>query len=637
MDSKHLNLLHLMITEDQVTAAVLAQKFSVSTRSIKQYIKDINYVYPETIKSSNKGYTVDSEKAIQIIKENQNSIPQTPRERCSYLIVKLINQKNSDLNEFDLSEELFISLSTLRKDLEKIKRKLAKFDLQLVIKKGNLSLNGSEKNKRKLLSATIYDETNLNFLSFQTIQSKFHNLDIISIKNIILEQFTKFKYYINDYSLSNLVLHIAITIERIKSHNLTSPISDISLDNKAVEIQLAEAIASPLQNQYNIVFNNSELLEMSQLILSRATTINEKDLDISEIKKKVGYDCFNFVQKIIHRIQEMYFVDLEEPDFMIRFSLHIKNLIERSKHNYFNKNPLANDIKKRCPLIYDMSVSIAALIKEYYHIDLNNDEIAYIAFHIGSSIESQQELKQKLNTILFCPDYYNTKNKLAEKIIENFHSDIVLLNIITDESQLVEYQNIDLIISTVPYLSTTTEPITTALISIFYTNRDKEVLLTAIKEQKRQKQQKLFEYHLKQITSEQLFLTTTKITDRKTCLKEMATKLEALKYTNSHFIQEIIEREKLSSTAFGLFAIPHSMKMTAKKTGLNILINNQGIDWENTSVQLVIMMCFNTNERQVFNEVYDPLTQILSDNNNLAKILAAKDYNDFINILVNCF
>lgn len=45
----------------------------------------------------------------------------------------------------------------------------------------------------------------------------------------------------------------------------------------------------------------------------------------------------------------------------------------------------------------------------------------------------------------------------------------------------------------------------------------------------------------------------------------MVDKFIHLDYVSAEFENEILEREDLSHTVFGNFAIPHSMKMNAKK------------------------------------------------------------------------
>ena len=46
------------------------------------------------------------------------------------------------------------------------------------------------------------------------------------------------------------------------------------------------------------------------------------------------------------------------------------------------------------------------------------------------------------------------------------------------------------------------------------------------------------------------------------------------------------------------------------------------------------MMCFNINERYIFNEIFDPITMILSENENVKKIIVCSTYEEFISNMV---
>lgn len=120
----------------------------------------------------------------------------------------------------------------------------------------------------------------------------------------------------------------------------------------------------------------------------------------------------------------------------------------------------------------------------------------------------------------------------------------------------------------------------------------------------------------------------------KECITYMVKKLISYDYVSPDFEEEIISRENMSSTAFGSFAIPHAMKMHAKKTGINIIIISETpIAWKEQPVYLVLMLCFNKNDRYIFNEIFDPITMILSIPENVRKICGCKSYEDFISTM----
>ena len=104
------------------------------------------------------------------------------------------------------------------------------------------------------------------------------------------------------------------------------------------------------------------------------------------------------------------------------------------------------------------------------------------------------------------------------------------------------------------------------------TKQDISALKNFTEEFNRQKAQKNFYSLLSEITCEELFDSSEKFSTKNGCLNYMCDILFQMGYVNSNYRTEIMEREALSSTALGNFAIPHALKMNAYKTGIFILI-----------------------------------------------------------------
>lgn len=623
-----------------ITSTSLSEMLDVSVRTIKAHIKQINEIYDNIISSSKSGYLISPEKREQarnIFEEHKKQIPQTSHERVKYIITNLIhhNENNRILDVFDLCEELSISYSTLKLELNKVKNKIRKYDLSLKLEKNKISCIGSEKNKRKLLSATLYNESNVNFVNMDFLQKSFSNIDIDYIKKAILRIFDKYHYFINYYSLMNLVVHITIAVDRIKNNNFNKDNASFYSNVPLHEYNMALDLARLLETKFNIGFCESEVYEMSLLIISRATTIDYNSISKDNIVNFVGQDCIDLVNNMIEEIKCCYLIDLNEQEFYIRFVLHIKNLLIRSKNNYFNKNPLTDSIKISCPLIYDIAVSLANKINEKTNIIINDDEIAYIAFHIGSALEAQKDLTTKVKAILYYPDYYGMNNTINNKITEIFSKSLILTNIVTNESLIEKLNDVDLIITLIPLSHQPNIPC--IQISFILNQIDIYNLQTKIKEIQIEKQQRDFKRNLNIIMNEQFFLISSDLMKREECIHKMIKRLKTADYVDSDYEKEILERENLSSTAFGNFAIPHTLKMNAKKTGMCVLICPPpvGVSWGNKTVNIVLMMCFNKEERYIFNKIYEPLTMILSEPENMKKILQVTGYNEFINLLTS--
>ena len=634
MRSQSKHIIRLLLENHPRTAANLAEELKVSVRSIKNYVHEINDEYPDTISSSRKGYAVDQESALKILSESSQHIPQNSKERIVYIINSLLNStKKQILDVYDLCDELYISLSTLKNELNKVKKTLKKYDLELVMKGDRIECIGLEKNKRKLMSTILYDESNVNFVNIETLQHAFKDIDIQYIQQTVLEVFEKYHYYINDYSLINLVLHLTIAVDRIRNGNFNNQNIEGLPNIRLHEYSLAQEVAHKLEEKFNIVFTEAETYEMTLLIISRATTIDYRSINSSNLVDFVGEDCLELVKKLIDDINSFYYIDLGEQEFLIRFALHIKNLLVRSKNNYFSKNPLTGSIKVSCPLIYDASVSLARVIKEHTGISINDDEIAYIAFHLGSTLEAQKNLNDKITAVLYCPNYYDINLKVTDTINQYFSNDLLIRNILTDENEIDQLKDVDMIISTLPINKVTSLPI--VQINIFMNQRDQNFLKEKIEQIRKEKQRREFETYLRMLIIPEFFEVKKGFKSYKECIDHMVKNMVSLGYVDNTFKKDVLEREKMSSTAFGSFAIPHAMKMYAQKTGINILISENPIPWNDKSVNLIIMMCFNKSERYMFNEIYEPITMILSEAENVKKVLAARTYEEFIDTMVS--
>ena len=257
------------------------------------------------------------------------------------------------------------------------------------------------------------------------------------------------------------------------------------------EYEMSKELAKRLEEKFDIQYSDAEIYEMTLLIISRATNIDYQSIDANNLEQFVGKECLELVKELINDINAFYYIDLSEQEFLIRFALHIKNLLVRSKNNYFSKNPLTESIKLSCPLIYDASVNLARTIKSKTGISINDDEIAYIAFHLGSALETQKNLTSKVKAVLYCPNYYGINSRITDAIYNDFENDLLITNILTDESQIDKVNDIDLVITTIPLATPIQIP--TIRINIILNNRDISNLRNRISEIQTQKKKNEFE------------------------------------------------------------------------------------------------------------------------------------------------
>ena len=625
MGTKLLKLIRILLMHtNEMTASALAAEMGVSERSIKSYISEINIHDPQTIRSSRKGYSIDPEAGRKILNDSGTHIPQSSQERLVYIINLLIKQE-AGIHAYDLCDTIYISYSTLKNELGAVKRKLSQFDLKLLNQKDNLSIEGLEKNKRRLLSSILYDESNINFVSLKTIQHVFPDIEIEYIKNTLLNIFDQYHYFVNDYSLINIVLHITIAIDRIKNHNINTQDVQELTQIRYHEYELASQVIKQLEHHFHITYSKAEIYELALLLISRSTTIDYKSITTANLVDFIGKECFDLVEEMIRSVNAYYYIDLTEPEFLIRFAIHIRNLLQRSKNQQFSKNPLTEEIKTSCPLIYDVSVYLSGII--------NDDEIAYITFHLGSTLEAQKSLNKKVTAVLYCSNYYDLNIRLTDTINHHFSCEMLITNILTDENGLEQVPKFDFIMSTVPLHDFYGVDI--VHIGMFFTDKDISVIRNKITSVRINKKKTTFKNYLETLIIPEFFERRNDLKTEKEAIEYLTRKMHRMGYVDETFREDIYVREKLSSTAFHDFAIPHAMKMHAEKTGLNILISDSPVSWDGKPVYLVIMMCFNKNDRHIFNEIFEPLTMMLTDREFIKKLIQVRDHETFIQMLTD--
>lgn len=371
------------------------------------------------------------------------------------------------------------------------------------------------------------------------------------------------------------------------------------------------------------------------LIVSRATNLDYRAITRENIEQFIGEDCYRLVNELISNIANYYYIDLSEPEFFVRFALHIKNLMVRAKNDYFICNPLIENIRRTCPLIYDNAVIAAATIKEATGITINDDEIAYIAFHLGSTIEDQKNLHNKITATLYSPSYYDNNLKLARRLSNEFPNDLLISNVITDINDFERQNNTSLIISTFPAQLRTT--VSVQIISPILSEADIENLRCKINELQQKRKQKVFSDYLHELMDPSFFISAEKLT-KEEAIHRLTTTLVQRGIAADTLEDEVLEREKMSSTAFGALALPHAMKMHSPKTKLCILINQPGIEWDPAhKVNLIILLCFSRSERYIFNETFEALAMILSTTATLNELVKADSFDKFINIITSAY
>ncbi|HBF2209016.1 BglG family transcription antiterminator [Clostridioides difficile] len=623
---KELFLNFIKTQHDWIDSSTLANYLNVSTRSIRKYVNEINS-NGEFILSSKKGYKVNLNNNCQTKIDSSENI--SPDNRLNLILKELIVNSNG-INIFDLSEELFVSPATIEGDIVKANKFIGSYNLKIKQSKFLLKLVGNESAKRKLMSSIIFKETGSDFLSLFDVQKIYREYNLTKLKENIIYILKKYNLFINEYAINNILLHLMITIDRIKKNNYIESVEVVNYIDNNIDINIAKDISNFLESEYNITLTSAELYYLVFQLTNKTTVLNYNQMDTKSLSNYIDKHFVKLTKKIIKNVYDLYLIDLSDEEFVVKFTLHVKNLISRAKNNQVLRNQIPQKLKDSYPLIYDISVYICNQIQTLENVDIDEDEISYISLHVGSFFDRQKLLEDKVLCALITPNYYDLQFKIVRDLEKRFNESIEIIQIFSDTHNLDFDNKVDMVITTLPINNRC--PIPFVYVNPYLNRKDYDNIQSKFIQIKDRKNILTVQNHLEMYFSESLFMKNIYLDSAKDYIKFMGNILYENKYVKPNYIDDVLIREKMSSTAFNNnVAIPHSMKMDALKTGVCLIVNDKPVKWGEEKVQIIAMIPINEKEKEKFNYIFESFIEILSEWNNVKELTKADNYSSFMN------
>lgn len=615
----------LQSQREWVTATFLSEIFDTTPRTIRNYVAKINRENsPELIVSSYKGYKLNQE----VMEKTRDDFLKSPSSRSLFIIRKLINSQNES-NFYDLADELFISESTLYNDLKQAREILTDFSLEIERTENNIFIKGSERDKRKFIYYLLSIENDNNFIAFAENGLSLEINQQQDLRESIVKVFNQHDFHLNDFGLNNLLIHVLVIIDRIKKGKQISEAIPQNKIEDSIFYQTARELKDLIEAQYAINISNAELYYLTLIIASNSNPQNYSLVTTDNIGDFIDDYFISLTRKAVKKLEEVYYLEPFDNTFMVNFTIHIDNMIQRARNNLSMKNPLTINIKTSYPLIYDMAVFLASEIGSFEKITISEDEITFIAFYIGAYLEKKKSKVDKITCTFTYAQYHNLHQIALTHLKEEFKNEITFSKIVpVNEVNRSEIKS-DIVISTVDFPLKTTAK--TIQINIFPTNQDIELIHREINGIKQQRKQTSVIQNIKRFIGKELFRREFYTKSEFEMIRTLSAECEKLGLCKSTFVDEVIERENLSSTSFSNFvAVPHSLNHNATRSFMSVVINKQGMQWGENSVKVIILIGIAKEDRSIFREIFNDLIIILCEPTYVNQIIKCNDYDSFI-------
>lgn len=637
MNNKQIEILQYLIKKnDCVTSSELQSLLNVSRRTVINYINDIKYECKGLIVSSKNGYQITNiPLAKSFINQNDNSFIENYSERRIDLLHRMI-LGNEIIDIDEAADYLCISIATLHNDILKLNSELKKANLSIKTKKNKLYLIGSFKDKRKYITSLLNSEIEQRHFDLNSFQSIFNSVDVNQIQALVLDILKEKDYFIDDYSLLNYVLHLSVVVETlIQSPDTEFEENTLNFDYASWLMPIVEKIYEQLKQLYNINFSIKLILDASLLMSTRIISKNYGKLPYDEVSNLLDKETISIVNTIIEQVNRAYGLDLKIDNFMVRFAFHIQNLLIRSKNNYFLPTNHFISIKNDYPFLYLIAEYIGSIIHQITNITLNEVEISYIALHLGVLMEEKQTYAKNINCAIVTYDYYNSGKLLFQKLSSEI-SGLYLSSVVSSYSFLEKQDNIDLIITTLPIDPTIDIP--SVQVNMIPTREDYQSLIKKIEQLRSRLSTKEIEKNIRKFIKRELFFISNQFDSRNEVITYLCKKMEQNNYVNHEYMDAVLAREKIASSAYKNLALPHPVDnqfSSIKESAISVLISSNPIKWEDDYVNYVFMLAFKSEDRNLTRDVFDFIISSLNNKQVNQKIIDCKDYDEFINTIIS--
>ena len=642
----------------------LASLLSVSRRTILREIKGLTSL-PYDLKLD-----YDSQAGIRISGSDENkelfrkeltasNIPYTNKEeRQKLLILELL--RTNEVKKIYYYASLFnVSEATISNDLDDIEEWFSNEGLTLEKKTGvGIKVAGAEKDYRQALvnilregiqnnpyyrRMNIYDSDSIEHDLFSNMESG--NIFSLLNKEILERVLLVFNTYNHELELDKyakasyfgLIIHLTVAIDRILNNDAietSESIDNIMKDDYCLD--QARLMAEKLENEFDIDIPSGEISYIALHI--KGAKFNEVD----EFEEYDNIDLRLLVRKMVDRMDHKYAsVFANDEQLLTGLAAHLKPTIIRMKYRSVIINPFKEQIKEKYPEYFHQAAIGAEVINEEYDVRLSEDEISYIAMHLGASYERKDYSSENYSNVrigIVCASGVGLSALLLARIKKQIGYNIDLVTLSVNEVLNKDY-DVDILVSTLDIKTDDVILLVNPLLTELDIMNIKELVkLYRARDRVRKKQRK----HINHKDIIRIFRNLRFVYQDKADLDQIY-RIIAENSKNSNpelLIRDLKEREKIQSNIYNKFnfALLHCITGSVDEVQVMFILSDDTFNEEELrDIRFVLVLLAPKHISKAQKHLLSIISQSLLENDELFEMIVDHNEERIIDILVEIY
>ncbi len=628
--NQRLAQLFMMLQNETLPQDELAQRLSVSTRTVRADITALNALLEhhgaQFILVRGSGYQLKIDDAtryqiLQAARPRALRIPRSGPERVYYLVVRFLTSAFS-LKLEDLADEWFVSRATLQNDMTEVREWFSRYRLTLETRpRHGMKLFGNEMALRACLTDLLFELAQQNAHNPLITEEALNPGVPEALATLLHDCFSRYHIRLTDEGDLFIRLYCAVAVRRISEGY---PLSEFTAEDGDENVRdAAHAISTALQQLAGKPLAAAEEHWLRVHIAGRRV----QELAPSAISAD---DDETLVNYILGYINTHYNYNLQNDDQLHADLLtHIKTMITRVRYQIMIPNPLLDNIKQHYPMAWDMTLAAVSSWGKYTPYVISENEIGFLVLHIGVGLERHYNIGyQRQPRVLLVCDAGNAMVRMIEAVLARKYPQIVVSRTVT----LRDYEQCDgiaedFVISTAR-VSEKDKPIVT--IAPFPTDYQLEQIgkLVLVDRTRPWMLKKYFDAaHFRIIDGEM---------DQQTLFKTLCDQLQDEGFVDAEFLDSVVEREAIVSTMLGEgIALPHALGLLAKKTVVYTVLAPEGIQWGEETAHVIFLLAISKSEYEEAMAIYDIFVTFLRERA-VSRLCDCANFAAFRSVAMEC-
>lgn len=645
LESKLFKILIILYSKGDVTIDFLSEELEVTTRSIRNYVKDINNILDdigEITLSPNQKLTLsiyNTEEFERLIEENQKENYQfnSKDDRIKYLITELFYY-GKHIKIDDLCEEMNVSRTTILKDIKLVEAILSKYGLELEkTQNRGIMISGFEINKRLMAINYLFIDNSTNIFESRFFKN-IEGLEWNTLENELLKHFKTSDHKITGDTFKHLINYIVIMVFRLSIgktvHNLDVK---YNLLRGNVAFKESKKIVEIISDVLKIEISEEEQIFMTIPLASSNAPFENSREDIQ-------YDeqTYLLVTNILKSIFIRTGIRIQDDIIKKNLATHLQYTINRLIFNVYHGNSLLEEIKSNYRYSYELAKISADFIEESFGLEVPDDEIGFIAMHFMNHEEYKSEIIEQINNVALICDSGKARitfitNKLKRILPKNVQIDVIA----SFDLELNTSDEYDIIFSTVnnEFTKIMLESSNSVInINTLLDEKEFRTKMESIMYRKVQGPNKsgIDTDFLSDYLSRDLFIKINRVSTLDSLFSNISNLIKSSITLEEDVVEKLLRREEISSTIYenGIM-LPHTTNKNLDEPVIVIAVSKDSKPiYKN--VTLVSMILFpETYEENVDNliRIYDEIIKISRDKKLIQELSQSENIYEFINLI----